>query len=179
MIRVLPDGVIILIHVGIIILITSIYIWLFKKKQIRFNWPFFFLTILHIFAFYLVYDLHTVPPEINSGNGNPSILFMVPLLISFIIYNITLGFCIFDFMKNFNFKVKLLILLSALFLFFIFVNKEILFSKKLIGSLKVSIQKNWFLDIHTNSIYYNAYTFTISLLFTLITTILIAFIKKT
>lgn len=139
-----------------------------------------FLFSLNIIGFYVTNKYFTFPPSSLSGNGNPGLLIMLPLVILFVLSNILLSKIVYSFLKEKNFTlIMIIILLSAVFTFSMIL-LEIHFIQAMIEKLSTSVSPSISLvNPRTNNVFFNQFTFLLVIGLSLFITSLVILIKKT
>ncbi|MGP4109101.1 hypothetical protein [Virgibacillus sp. L01] len=131
------------------------------------------LFILSVVGFFLT-NVFTIDPDVVSGNGNPALLIIIPLVPVFIIFNLFLGIHVYTLLRT-KFKSYVFMALSIFFII-IFTWGEIELAEDFYTQINVADQ-SFFLNQYTNTVYFNLFTFLI-VIFTSIFISAICSLKK-
>lgn len=118
------------------------------------------LFLLSVGGFFLT-NLFTIDPDVVSGNGNPALLIIIPLVPVFIIFNLLLGAYVYSLIpKKFTSYIILAFSIGS-FIFFTWREAELV--KDLYPQIDVSYQ-SFLLNQYTNPFFFNLFTFAIAII---------------
>jgi Flp pilus assembly protein TadB len=152
-----------------------------KQEKLKGKRHLTMLFLFNIINFYLIFDLLTVSPETSSGNGNLFFPYLFLSLLPFILFCLVLAIVVYQSLLSKSTVIILLIVMLSLIVCLMSIQYQRVYVALISERLyyPIGMWWDWWKSIHLNSLYYNAYTFTIGVFISSMVGGVVAYLHRT